>query len=311
MSLTSKLCAGLIALSAVAGLAYAADAPVMPQIKGVTLAPPADKTPAAFAGVAPYRYDDILFENDRTTHRIYGHALEAYEPPSGSGIDAWGKSVRWPFMERQLKTNDQHGFHGEGLDFYDVGGARGMGGLGIWYDNKLWVSRNYIKARILNPGPKVAEFEVDYAPWPVDVDRKVWETRKFTLPMGTNFTRLVSTISSDKPDELIVGIGISKRPTGPAMGTFTQDRAAGKFVWWGPTDPDKGTMGTAVMVDPAAIVDVKTTEADNYVVLIKVTPGKPFVYYAGAAWDKGLDIHSQADWLAYVKAQTPSFDPAK
>jgi hypothetical protein len=65
------------------------------------------------------------------------------------------------------------------------------------------------------------------------------------------------------------------------------------------------------MVDPTAIVDVKTTEADNYVVLIKVTPGKPFVYYAGAAWDKGLDIHSQADWLAYVKAQTPSFDPAK
>ncbi|HVZ29735.1 MAG TPA: DUF4861 family protein [Asticcacaulis sp.] len=311
MSLISKLCVGLVALSAAAGLAYAADAPVMPQIKGVTLAPPADKTPAAFAGVAPYRYDDVLFENDRIAHRIYGHALETAEPPSSSGIDAWGKNVRWPFMERQLKTGDQHGFHGEGIDFYDVNTFRGMGGLGIWYDNKLWVSRNYVKARILNPGPKVAEFEVDYAPWPVDVDRKVWETRKFSLPMGTNFTRLTSTINSDKPGDLVVGIGISKKPTGPAMGTFTQDRASGKFIWWGPTDPDKGTMGTAVMVDPASIVDVKTNEADNYVVLIKVTPGKPFVYYAGAAWDKGLDFHSQAEWVDYVKAQKPLFDPAK
>ena len=83
----------------------------------------------AVAVVAPYRYDDILWENDRTAHRIYGHALEAYEPPSSSGIDAWGKSVRWPYMERQLKTGSQHAFHGEGLDFYDVDTTRGAGGL--------------------------------------------------------------------------------------------------------------------------------------------------------------------------------------
>jgi len=38
----------------------------------------------------------------------------------------------------------------------------------------------------------------------------VWETRTFTLPLGTNFTRLVSTINSDKPDPLIVGIGFGE-----------------------------------------------------------------------------------------------------
>lgn len=309
-----KACAtlGALALTGVLAGSALAQAPVMPKLIK-PMAPPAteaEKAPSAFATIAPYRYDDVLWENDRTAHRIYGHALEAAEPPSSSGIDAWGKNVRWPFMERQLKTGQQHDYHGEGIDFYDVNTFRGMGGLGIWYDNKLWVSRNYIKARILNPGPKVASFEVDYAPWPVDVDRKVWETRRFTLPAGTNFTRLTSTISSDKTGPLVVGIGISKKPTGPLKGTFTADRATGKFVWWGPTDPDNGTMGTAVMVDPAMIADVKE-DADNYVVLITVTPGKPFVYYAGAAWDKGLDFHSQAEWLAYVKAQTPDFAPEK
>jgi hypothetical protein len=46
-------------------------------------------------------------------------------------------------------------------------------------------------------------------------------------------------------------------------------------------------------------------------VLVKVTPGKPFVYYMGAAWDKGLDFHSRADWDAYVFAQKPDFNPGR
>ncbi len=267
--------------------------------------------PRAIVAYAPYRYDDILWENDRTAHRIYGPALEAAEPPSTSGIDAWGKLVRWPFMERQLKTGKQHDFHGEGLDFYDVNTFRGAGGLGVWQDNKLWTSRNWKSYEILKTGGDVASFKVTYAPWPVDVDRKVWETRTFTLPLGTNFTRMVSTISSDKPGPLVVGIGISKRKATHqgAGGVFTkEDLGAGRVSYWEPTDPVKGTMGIALMVDPKALVEVRQ-DADNYIVLVKVEPGKPFVYYMGAAWDKGLDFHDRAGWEAYVKAQTPDFDP--
>lgn len=284
-----------------------ADGIVMPRMT-IPLAPPpaAGRKPRATVNFAPYRYDDLLWENDRTAHRIYGPALEAYEPPSTSGIDAWGKSVRYPFMERQLKTGKQHDYHGEGIDFYNVNTFRGAGGLGIWRDNKLWVSRNFKTYRILQNGPEVARFEVDYAPWPVGVGRTAWETRRFALPLGTNFTRMVSTIGSDQAEPLMVAIGISKRATAPAPGTLTADRATGRFAWWGPTDADKGTMGVALMVDPAMIADV-TEDADNYLVLLTVTPGKPFVYYMGAAWDKGLDIHSRAEWEAYVTAQKPNF----
>lgn len=259
---------------------------------------------------APYRHDDLLWENDRTAHRIYGHALEAVEPPSSSGIDAWGKAIRGPFMDRQLRTGDQHADHGEGLDFYNVHGSRGSGGLGIWYDNKLWTSRNFVRHRILNAGPKTADFTVDYAPWPVDVIRKVWESARFTLPTGTNFTRIISTLHSDLRSPLIVGIGIAKRATGDRTGSFTADRARGRFTWWGPEDARKGTMGVALMVDPAALVGV-TEDYDNHLVLVRVAPGKPFVYYMGAAWDRGLDFHSRSDWQAYVDGQTPSFNPTE
>lgn len=242
-----------------------------------------------------------------TDHGGYSRPLEAAEPPSGSGIDSWGKNVPWPFADRQLRSGDQHGYHGEGLDFYNVGTTRGAGGLGIWYDNKLWTSRNAVRHRILASGGQVADFVVDYAPWPVDVNRKVWETRRFTLPLGTHFTRLVSTISSDVPGPLLVGIGIGKRTTGTGSGELTVDRARGLLSWWGPVDGDHGRMAIALRVDPAMIADIRA-DADNQLVLLRVTPGKPFVYYSASAWDKGDgDFHTRQQWDTYVLGETLTF----
>lgn len=259
--------------------------------------------------IADYRYGDLLWENDRTAHRIYSRTLEAAEPPSSSGIDAWGKRVRFPYMDRQLRTGDQHADHGEGLDFYNVGTGRGTGGLGIWYDNKLWTSRNYVRPKILSAGPAIADFSVDYDPWPVDTIRTVQETRRFTLPAGTNFTRLASTLTSSSDAELIVGIGISKRPiNGGKPGEIRKDSATARMSWWGPADGEKGRMAAAVIVDPAAFAGF-AEDADNYLVLVRVTPGKPFVYYSGAAWDRGGDFASRDAWETYVSAQHPDFRP--
>lgn len=259
--------------------------------------------------VAGYRYDDLLWENDRIAFRIYGRALEQAEPPSSSGIDAWGKRVRWPWMDRQLRTGDQHSDHGEGLDFYNVGTGRGIGGLGIWHDNKLWTSRNYVRPRIHTAGPAVADFAVDYDSWPVDTLRSVSETRRFTLPTGTNFTRLTSTIASSSDAGMIVGIGISKRPVnGGKLGEIKKDLAAARLTWWGPADGDKGRMAAAVIVDPTAFAGF-AEDADNYLILVRVRPGKPFVYYSGAAWDGGGDFANRDAWQAYVDAQRPGFEP--
>jgi len=263
----------------------------------------------AAVSIADYRFDDLLWENDRTAHRIYGRALEQAEPPSSSGIDAWGKNVRWPFMERQLRTGEQHDNHGEGLDFYNVGTGRGVGGLGIWYDNKLWTSRNYVRPHILSAGPTVADFIVDYDPWPVDTLRTVSETRRFTLPAGTNFTRLTSTIASSSDGELIFGIGISKRPiNGGQLGEIYKDDRNARMNWWGPVDGNKGHMAAAVIVDPAAFAGF-AEDADNYLILVRVTPGRPFVYYSGAAWDGGGDFATRESWQRYVTAQRPDFRP--
>ena len=290
-------------LTLVAGTALAQDrAPLRP-------ATDAEKQARAAVAIADYRYGDLLWENDRIAFRIYSRALEKAEPPSSSGVDAWGKRVRWPYMDRQLRTGDQHADHGEGLDFYNVGTGRGVGGLGIWHDNKLWTSRNYVRPRIAQAGPQVADFTVDYDPWPVDVAHTVSETRRFVLPAGTNFTRMTSTLRSNRKDALIVGIGISKRPiAGAPLGKIVKDEARARLTWWGPTDPAKGTMAAAVMVDPAAFAGF-AEDADNYLILVRVTPGKPFVYHAGAAWDRGADFATREAWQTYVDGQQPDFRP--
>src|SRR5579864_7030341 len=96
-----------VALSLVLAIPLLAFGDSMPPITNPLSKPDAaGQKPRATVMLAHYRYDDILWENDRTAHRIYGLALEAAEPPSSSGIDAWGKNVRWPFMDRQLRPGD-------------------------------------------------------------------------------------------------------------------------------------------------------------------------------------------------------------
>jgi hypothetical protein len=283
----------LIALSAASGAGAQEHKPMRP----ATAAERAERVAVVHAD---YRYDDLLWENDKTAHRIYGRALEAAEPPSSSGIDAWGKRVPYPYMDRQLRTGDQHSDHGEGVDFYNVGTGRGVGGLGVWWDNKLWTSRNYVRYRVLRGSGDRADFTVDYARWPVGVERWVEETRRFTLPAGTHFTRMISTLRSRSTNPLIVGIGISKRPiAGAGLGTIVKDKERARLVWWGPTDPQKGSMAGAVAVNPAAFAGF-AEDSDNYLILVRVTPGRPFVYYAGASWDRGSDYKSAAAWQAHV-----------
>ncbi|WP_336980118.1 glycoside hydrolase family 88 protein [Brevundimonas nasdae] len=268
--------------------------------------PPEDqRRPRAVARFAPDRLDDLLWENDRVAHRIYGRTLEAREAPSGSGIDVWAKRVRYPFMDRQLKFPNYHVDRGEGLDYYDVGRGRGAGGLGIWYDNKLWTSRNFSTYQIDKTGGDEARFSVTYRPWPVDVVRTVSERREFSLPLGSNFTRMTSTLTSNSDAPLIVAIGISKRSNDNGRGFVTRDAAHGRLMFWEPENPEHGSLGIALAVDPAT-VEGFTEDADNYLILVRVTPGQSFTYYMGSAWDRGLNFATRSAWEDFVANQ--SFD---
>jgi hypothetical protein len=302
-------------------------------------AAPADKAVcmARYTGSGknpPERWDDIFWENDRIAHRIYGPAVSRPAPNGEglvtSGIDVWVKKVRTPFMDKQLMTGAQHDdTTGMGRDCYDVQATCGAGGLGIWDDaaKKLMRSANWETNGGFVSGPDVASFWVTYAPWDAGSGRKVKEKRTFTLPAGTNFTRLVSTIddvsSPANNTDLLVGIGIAKRTIdekrflsepGVPANNFHADKDKGVFVYWEPeqhyrTPLEAGHTGIAVIVDPKSIVNVITDDPNQNLIIIKVPAGKPWVYYTGACWSLGLDFHTLPEWQKYAESFKPNFDP--
>lgn len=252
-----------------------------------------DREPIAQVKYVPQRKDDIAWENDRIAFRIYGPTLE----PTGSGIDVWVKSVRYPVIDKWYREDNYHNNNGEGLDFYGVGHSRGCGGLGIWNGKFLSVSGHWNSYEIKETGAEKAVFSVKYASWGLPNGRKVSEQRTFTLLKGSNLSRLESVFSCDT-NALTVGIGIAKLKGGQLY----QNKKAGVMAYWQPENFQNGTIGCGVIVPPKDIIGFAEDEL-NYLVLVKVKPGKPLVYRSGACWSKGLDFSTFDAWKNYLNRE--------
>jgi unsaturated rhamnogalacturonyl hydrolase len=260
----------------------------------------------AFARFVPEAFDDVAWENDRIAFRAYGPALEGQQK-TGSGIDVWVKSTRKLVIDRWYKAGDYLHDHGEGLDCYSVGQGRGCGGLAIWNGKTLDVSRVWKSHKIIRSGPDEAVIELSYAPWAAG-DRKVWEIRRITLKAGSNLNRMESTIDSDKPDPLTVGIGINQRNA--EGGEATLDKRKGMIAYWEPPQNENGSVACGVLVDPATLVRLSNAD-HHFLALLTVMPGKPFVYYAGAGWSKSGDFPNPLTWETYLREYATDFAPAK
>ncbi|HEY3053129.1 MAG TPA: DUF4861 family protein [Thermoanaerobaculia bacterium] len=229
------------------------------------------------------RFDDFAWENDRIAHRMYGVALETWqkEPLTSSAVDVWLKRTRRLVINDWYMTDDYHRDRGEGGDFYSAGRSRGCGGSGLWRDGKLIVSKNFRNSRVLAAGPIRLVFELEYPSF---------ETKRITLDAGQNFSRFESRYDTD--GDIVFAVGIKKN-TGAALRV---ERVAGWMRTWEPVKDATGQFGCAVVLDPAAIVDV--TEVDGNHVIVAHAPAR---YYAGAGWDRSGDFAGVAEWDRYVE----------
>jgi unsaturated rhamnogalacturonyl hydrolase len=244
------------------------------------------------------RYDDFAWENDHIAHRMYGPGLETWtrEPLTSSGVDVWTKRVRRLVVNDWYLTDDYHDDHGEGADLYSVGKSRGCGGLGIYQDGKLAVSRNFTTSRVFANGPIRLVFELTYAPWDVGGSARVSETKRVTLDAGQSFDRFESTFAADpKGTPLVVGVGIAKHKGG--MVEF--DPRVASLRSWEPLKERNGNLGCAI-VAPGAKADLKVTDTD-YLLVTAVPESGTLVYFAGFGWDRSPDVADAAAWAALVE----------
>ena len=192
------------------------------------------------------RHDDFAWENDRVAHRMYGADLESWakEPLTSSGVDVWAKRTSKLVVNDWYMVDDYHHDNGDGGDFYSVGKSRGCGGVGIWQNGKLHVSRNFVTSRVLANGPIRLVFELGYAPWDAGGVR-VAETKRVILDAGQGFDRFESIFKVDGQDRALeVAVGIANHKGGAA-----QANAKGGWLRsWEPLKEPNGNLGCGVIV---------------------------------------------------------------
>lgn len=270
---------------------------VMKRPDGVEVPTSEAKTYCRFA---PDRKDDMLWENDRAAYRVYGPALE-YETIT-SGIDAWGKNVPYPVVDKFLEAYNKnkvsyHDDHGEGCDAYKVGNTLGCGGLAPFADGKVVLPRNFVSWKVIANGPIRSIFELTYKLWDAG-SFTVSEVKRYSIDLGSNLTRIECVYSSATAKSVPLAAGIILRDTSDQTWSSTNT-----IAYWLPTDPDPqyGWMGCGVVFGP----DAQTTvvKADSHLLLtLNQAVGKPVVYYAGSCWDKNEEFNSFDKWTAYLDA---------
>jgi hypothetical protein len=249
----------------------------------------------AFGRFVRERFDDFAWENDRIAHRMYGKALETWvrEPLTSSTVDIWSKRVSKMVINDWYMVDNYHADNGEGADFYSAGRSRGCGGNGLWAENKLWVSRNFINSRVLANGPIRVLFELTYEPFEVN-GITVTEIKRISLDAGQNLDHYQSSYRVQSGNAaLISAVGLKK-----VSGEQKEFSAAhGWLAKWEKMEKNSGNQGLAIVADPKSVIN-EAEDSLNLLLLLRTNKEGVASYWAGFAWDKnGVNYN---DWKTYV-----------
>lgn len=265
---------------------------------------PVNKTYVKFV---PERIDDIAWENDKVAFRTYGpeaqRITDAGEPGGTltSGIDAWMKRVAYPIIDKWYqKYVDGGSYHkdsGEGYDPYHVGNSRGIGGVGIWMEDSLYVSKNFVSYSIISEGPLRAVFELTYAPWKAG-EVAINETKRISLDLGSQLYHMEEQINASKKiPNITTAITLHE-----GAGKVNLNEKLGWYSYW--ETIDDADLGTGIVADPKHIIsseEFRTEKKEQSHLYIHLKPSETVSYYAGFGWQKAGDFSTQKEWNQYLE----------
>jgi hypothetical protein len=259
-----------------------------------------------FSRFVPERIDDYAWENDLVAFRTYGPEAQRLVDDGekggtlSSGMDCWLKRVNYPVIDKWYKKYTEGGtYHkddGEGYDPYHVGASRGCGGIGVWQNDSLFVSKNFISYKKIAEGPIRNIFELTYAPWQAD-GVTINETKRITIDLGNQVYKVEDNLKvSGVLPNVTIGITLHE-----GKGKAFADSVNGVFGYWEPIDDSE--IGTGVVIDPSTLLayeEYRTTKKDLSQLHVRVKPENEIRYFAGFAWKKTGAIQTQEEWSKYL-----------
>jgi hypothetical protein len=254
-----------------------------------------------FCRHVPERLDDFAWENDKIAFRVYGPKLR--KGTENSGIDCWLKRVEYPIIDKwygQMETKSYHTDWGEGFDPYHVGSSAGCGGTGIWLDGKREPLETYTKQEVIECSPERSQFKLSYEHEINGV--KYGEQKTITIELGKRLfeVRSVFTKNGKIAPLLPVCIGLT---THDGKAQPSSNNKKGWIACWEKIADSE--LGTAVVVDPKLIEEIKTVKSNtndqSHILIVLQTDSEGAVSYkAGYGWTKAGEISSLNDWKLYL-----------
>ncbi len=296
---------------------------------------PAEYEPKVYGRMFPERLDDFAWENDRMAYRVYGPASQALDQKL-YGYDVWTKSVphmvledryrkdldpAWRAEIAKVAVTDQakademlrsvsfHVDHGDGMDAYNVGPTLGAGTAALMNRGSIIYPYCYEEYKVLDNGPLRLTVKLTYGAIEVGKSDNVIEVRTIIADAGTQFNKTSIVYKNlKKPAPLVAGIvmasskskqtKVSKEEGYAAYSDKDRDPSDGAiFVGTLFTTPIKSAGIMPFVNDPSS----ESIMTGHVALISDYEPNMEFVYYWGAAWEKG-NITTFDEWVELLSA---------
>lgn len=267
----------------------------------------ASKNLNCYSRFVPERTDDYAWENNKVAFRTYGPVAQKMveDKIAGgtltSGIDAWLKRVDYPIINKWYEktvsgTGSYHKDTGEGLDNFQVGPSRGIGGIAVKVDGKYYFSKNFISWKTITTGPIRTSFILTYADWDAK-GNKITESKLISLDYGSYLSRFEIHITGTKT----IAAGLTLHDKKGTIGTNIKE---GWLSHWEPIDDSEIGMGLVAPKNTLISFDNDVSsekDLSNLYGNLKVKDKKAF-YFAGFGWKKGSPFQTKAEWEKYLSS---------
>ena len=284
---------------------------------------------AVYGRQYPERVDDIAWENDRCSFRIYGPALQR-TGEDAYGTDVWLKNTPDLVNEQRYYTEDYYkpiianyrktgrkasgdslefitSYHldqGYGLDCYKVGPTLGCGAPALMDGDNLIMPYCYKDYQILDNGPLRFTVQVNYNPATIKGQENVVEHRIISLDKCSNFNKYTVWY-----DNLISPVSFASGVVIHSEDTESVELANNYIAYADPTDNPKG-QNFQIFVGalfPNGVAQTKTLmyqnptrgNAGHALGIVNNYKGERYTYYAGSAWSK-YECHTMDEWKARI-----------
>jgi hypothetical protein len=245
---------------------------------------------------ALFRYEGPGWESEKVGYRFYLDWRNAN--------DIFGKKVSKLLLDNVgvhdtvAQDDSYHSMLDWGMDIFKVGNSLGIGSIGMWYDNKVFMvsKTDSVFCEIPENGPIVSTLKTTYYGWLVG-ENKYDLISTLSIAAGSRTTKCKLEISGN-PENVVTGLAKYEgtdfiRNNG--NGEWAYIALYGNQTLVGPDDK----LGIAVFYRRNELE--KLTEDDlNYVLQLKPMQGI-VEYYFCAAWDQEPDgIKNRNEFIQYL-----------